>query len=76
MGYRGPDFYDNEENFEKYMERRQWQENANDTLEKPVMLEADRRRCGQEHTGSWLRGCEVWRRIAEWGARRCDVYGD
>ncbi|WJM08221.1 class I SAM-dependent methyltransferase [Paenibacillus sp. PK1-4R] len=39
MGYRGPEFYDNEENFEKYMERRKWQENANDTLEKPVMLE-------------------------------------
>ncbi|MFK0525158.1 class I SAM-dependent DNA methyltransferase [Paenibacillus illinoisensis] len=35
----GSDFYDNNANFEKYMERRQWQENANDTLEKPVMLE-------------------------------------
>ncbi|MGG4403684.1 class I SAM-dependent methyltransferase [Paenibacillus amylolyticus] len=39
MKDRGSDFYDVEENFEKYMERRQWQENANDTLEKPVMLE-------------------------------------
>nr|WP_261779989.1 class I SAM-dependent methyltransferase [Paenibacillus xylanexedens] len=35
----GSDFYDNNANFAKYMERRQWQENANDTLEKPVMLE-------------------------------------
>lgn len=39
MGNRGSDFYDNVDQFEKYMERRQWQENANDTLEKPVMLE-------------------------------------
>ncbi|MBY0115781.1 class I SAM-dependent methyltransferase [Paenibacillus sp. FSL L8-0435] len=39
MKGRGSDFYDNEANFEKYMERRKWQENANDTLEKPVMLE-------------------------------------
>ncbi|MET3939270.1 SAM-dependent methyltransferase [Paenibacillus sp. PvP094] len=39
MSEHGSDFYDNNANFEKYMERRQWQENANDTLEKPVMLE-------------------------------------
>ncbi|WP_342571413.1 methyltransferase domain-containing protein [Paenibacillus sp. FSL R5-0749] len=39
MKNRGSDFYDDEANFEKYMERRKWQENANDTLEKPVMLE-------------------------------------
>jgi len=39
MSERGSDFYEDEANFEKYMERRQWQENANDTLEKPVMLE-------------------------------------
>lgn len=39
MQGRGSDFYDNDANFEKYMERRKWQENANDTLEKPVMLE-------------------------------------
>jgi len=39
MKARGSDFYDDEANFEKYMERRKWQENANDTLEKPVMLE-------------------------------------
>lgn len=37
MSYHGSDFYDNDKNFEKYMERRQWQENANDTLEKPVI---------------------------------------
>ncbi|MGE6576815.1 class I SAM-dependent DNA methyltransferase [Paenibacillus xylanexedens] len=39
MQDRGSDFYDDQANFEKYMERRKWQENANDTLEKPVMLE-------------------------------------
>jgi len=39
MNYRGSDFYDNDTNFVKYMERRQWQENANDTLEKPVICE-------------------------------------
>ncbi|SEK42421.1 Methyltransferase domain-containing protein [Paenibacillus sp. OK003] len=39
MSERGSDFYEDGANFEKYMERRQWQENANDTLEKPVMLE-------------------------------------
>lgn len=39
MHYNGSEFYDNETNFAKYMERRQWQENANDTLEKPVMCE-------------------------------------
>lgn len=39
MNYNGYDFYDNDANFKKYMERRQWQENANDTLEKPVICE-------------------------------------
>lgn len=39
MSTTGSDFYDNNTNFEKYMERRQWQENANDTLEKPVICE-------------------------------------
>ncbi|WP_150274888.1 class I SAM-dependent methyltransferase [Paenibacillus tepidiphilus] len=39
MDYTGSEFYDNDANFAKYMERRQWQENANDTLEKPVILE-------------------------------------
>ncbi|MNI95747.1 hypothetical protein D3C73_1540660 [compost metagenome] len=36
MSYKGSDFYDNDVNLEKYIERRKWQENANDTLEKPV----------------------------------------
>ena len=35
----GSQFYDNDENFEKYMERRYGKENANDTLEKPVILD-------------------------------------
>lgn len=39
MRNHGTDFYDNDANFEKYMQRRQWQENANDTLEKPVIME-------------------------------------
>ncbi|MBH5316845.1 class I SAM-dependent methyltransferase [Paenibacillus sp. GSMTC-2017] len=39
MSYNGFQFYDNETNFEKYMERRAWKENANDTLEKPVVRE-------------------------------------
>ncbi|MGE7825714.1 class I SAM-dependent methyltransferase [Paenibacillus sp. NPDC093718] len=37
MSYNGSDFYDNNTNFENYMQRRQGQENANDTLEKPVI---------------------------------------
>ena len=37
MSYNGSDFYDNHSNFENYMQRRQGQENANDTLEKPVI---------------------------------------
>lgn len=39
MNYRGSDFYDNDANFSNYMERRRGQENANDTLEKPVICE-------------------------------------
>jgi len=39
MSYRGSDFYDRDENFARYMERRQAEENANDTLEKPVFCE-------------------------------------
>lgn len=39
MGERGSDFYDNDAVFQTYMERRRGQDNANDTLEKPVMLE-------------------------------------
>lgn len=37
MSYNGSDFYDNDTNFKNYMQRRQGQENANDTLEKPVI---------------------------------------
>lgn len=37
MSYNGSDFYDNDTNFENYMQRRQGQENANDTLEKPII---------------------------------------
>lgn len=39
MNYHGSDFYDRDENFARYMERRQAEENANDTLEKPVFQE-------------------------------------
>ncbi|MDH4616514.1 class I SAM-dependent methyltransferase [Brevibacillus sp. AY1] len=39
MEYRGSDFYDNPDHFERYMERRKAEENANDTLEKPVFQE-------------------------------------
>jgi SAM-dependent methyltransferase len=39
MSYYGSEFYDNDSNFENYMERRQGRENANDTLEKPVIWE-------------------------------------
>ncbi|WP_134685792.1 class I SAM-dependent methyltransferase [Brevibacillus migulae] len=39
MKYCGSQFYDNDENFQSYQERRSQQENANDTLEKPVFLE-------------------------------------
>jgi ubiquinone/menaquinone biosynthesis C-methylase UbiE len=39
MNSKGSEFYDNDDNFNNYMERRQWEENANDTLEKPVILD-------------------------------------
>lgn len=39
MGYYGSEFYDDDSNFENYMERRQGRENANDTMEKPVICE-------------------------------------
>jgi len=39
MSNNGPQFYDNDRNFTTYMERRRKQENANDTLEKPVITE-------------------------------------
>lgn len=37
--YRGSQFYDEEHTFKNYMERRNWNENANDTIEKPIMME-------------------------------------
>ncbi|MCK6078836.1 class I SAM-dependent DNA methyltransferase [Paenibacillus silvae] len=39
MSEKGSDFYDNDAVFQTYMEHRQGRDNANDTLEKPVMLE-------------------------------------
>lgn len=33
MADRGSQFYDNQEHFRKYLERRIWDENANDTIE-------------------------------------------
>lgn len=37
--YRGSSFYDNPSNFKKYMERRNREQGANDTLENPVIQE-------------------------------------
>jgi SAM-dependent methyltransferase len=39
MSYRGSHFYDEEQNFKNYLERRNWNENANDTIEKPIFLD-------------------------------------
>ncbi|GKU78419.1 class I SAM-dependent methyltransferase [Paenibacillus sp. L3-i20] len=39
MSYNGYEFYDVDANFDNYMERRKGKENANDTLEKPVICE-------------------------------------
>ncbi|MFC5701935.1 class I SAM-dependent DNA methyltransferase [Cohnella faecalis] len=39
MSYKGYQFYDDDQNFQKYLERRNWAENANDTIEKPIFLE-------------------------------------
>lgn len=36
MAYKGSQFYDDEQLLNKYLERRRWNENANDTIEKPV----------------------------------------
>lgn len=35
--YNGSEFYDNESNFVNYQKRREWNENANDTIEKPII---------------------------------------
>ncbi|UNK18652.1 methyltransferase domain-containing protein [Paenibacillus sp. N3/727] len=37
--YRGSDHYDQEAFLESYLQRRSWSENANDTLEKPIIYE-------------------------------------
>lgn len=37
MKNTGPEFYDNEENFKSYLQRREWNENVNDTIEKPII---------------------------------------
>lgn len=37
--YRGSQFYDEEHTFKNYLERRNWNENANDTIEKPIFME-------------------------------------
>lgn len=37
--YRGSDHYDQEAFLDRYLQRRSWNENANDTLEKPVIDE-------------------------------------
>ncbi|MFD0710537.1 class I SAM-dependent methyltransferase [Paenibacillus sp. GCM10027626] len=39
MSYNGSQFYNNSANLEKYLERRSTLDNANDTLEKPVICE-------------------------------------
>ncbi|CAM5796285.1 MULTISPECIES: class I SAM-dependent methyltransferase [Brevibacillus] len=39
MGFRGSDFFDDDCIFQNYMARREGQENANDTLEKPLIRE-------------------------------------
>ncbi|CAM2905992.1 class I SAM-dependent methyltransferase [Paenibacillus sediminis] len=36
---RGSQFYDQEHVFNNYMERRKWNENANDTIEKPIFMD-------------------------------------
>lgn len=37
--YRGSEHYDQEAFLERYLQRRSWNENANDTLEKPIIYE-------------------------------------
>ncbi|MDR9856477.1 class I SAM-dependent methyltransferase [Paenibacillus sp. VCA1] len=39
MVYKGSQFYDDEQLLTKYLERRRWDENANDTIEKPVFMD-------------------------------------
>lgn len=37
MKNTGSEFYDNEDNFKNYLQRREWNENVNDTIEKPII---------------------------------------
>lgn len=37
MKNTGPKFYDDENNFKNYLHRRAWNENVNDTIEKPII---------------------------------------
>jgi SAM-dependent methyltransferase len=39
MEYRGSQFYDDDLSFGRYLERRKWNENANDTIERPIIME-------------------------------------
>lgn len=39
MRHSGSQFYDQEEVFRNYQQRRSWNENANDTIEKPIMMD-------------------------------------
>jgi len=39
MDYKGFQFYEDEHVLNRYLERRQWDENANDTIEKPIFMD-------------------------------------
>ncbi|MWV43315.1 methyltransferase domain-containing protein [Paenibacillus sp. HJL G12] len=39
MEYRGSQFYDDKLIFKRYQDRRGWSENANDTIEKPIIIQ-------------------------------------
>ncbi|MCG7407338.1 methyltransferase domain-containing protein [Paenibacillus sp. ACRRX] len=39
MTQRGYEFYDNQQTFDNYIERRSWNDNVNDTIEKPIVME-------------------------------------
>jgi SAM-dependent methyltransferase len=39
MRHSGSQFYDQENVFQNYQQRRSWNENANDTIEKPIMMD-------------------------------------
>ena len=71
VGFRGPDFYDDDEAFAAYMASRERPDNPNDTLERPILLEMvgnlrDRRildlGCGAANFGQYAlaQGCRVY----------------